>query len=134
MSRYIRPFSIASTPPLKIASNSWVCVKREVCHLFQLVPLRGFGGLPNKRLATFPLIEVASDSWVCEKGEVSFASPSLHSPFSVILPPSAYGLRPSAYSSFFRLETPFLPFFVSLYYTINQLFTYPFYTNRPRFV
>ena len=36
------------TPPLKVASNSWVCVKREVCHLFQLVPLRGFGGLPNK--------------------------------------------------------------------------------------
>jgi len=37
-------------------------------------------------------------------------------------------------SSFFRLETPFLPFFVSLYHTMNQLLIYPFYTNRPRFV
>ena len=55
-------------------------------------------------------------------------------PFSVTLPPSAYGLRPSASSSFFRLETPFLTFFVSLYYIMNQLFTHPFYTNRPRFV
>ena len=49
-------------------------------------------------------------------------------------PPSAYGLRPSASSSFFRLETPFLPFLALLYYTINQLFIYPSYTNRPRFV
>jgi len=37
-------------------------------------------------------------------------------------------------SSFFRLETLFLTFFALLYYIINQLFTYPFYTNRPRFV
>ena len=59
---------------------------------------------------------------------------SLLLPFSIILPPSAYGLRPIACSSFFRLETSFLPFFASLYYTINQLFIYPFYTNRPRFV
>ena len=51
-----------------------------------------------------------------------------------MLSPSAYGLRPSASSSFFRLETSFLPFFVSLYYAINQLFIYPSYTNRPRFV
>ena len=49
-----------------VASNSWVCARRkqsmckgEVCHLFQLVPLRGFGGLPNKWLVTFPLIEGA---------------------------------------------------------------------------
>ena len=49
-------------------------------------------------------------------------------------PPSAYGLRPSAYSFFFRLETPFLTFFVSLYYTMNQSLIYPFYTNLPRFV
>ena len=54
--------------------------------------------------------------------------------FSVILPPSAYGLRPSISSSFFRLETPFSPFFVSLYYIMSQLFIYPSYTNRPRFV
>ena len=54
--------------------------------------------------------------------------------FSVILPPSAYGLRPSASSSFFRLETPFLTFLALLYHAINQLFIYPFYTNRPRFV
>ena len=53
---------------------------------------------------------------------------------SVILPPSAYGLRSSASSSFFRLETPFSPFLYSLYYTMNQLFIHPFYTNRPRFV
>ena len=49
-------------------------------------------------------------------------------------PPSAYGLRPIASSSFFRLETPFLPFFALLYYSMNQLFIYPFYTNRPSFV
>ena len=54
--------------------------------------------------------------------------------FSVILPPSAYGLRPSASSSFFRLETLFLPFFVSLYYIMSQLLIYPSYNNRPRFV
>ncbi|EKY03699.1 hypothetical protein HMPREF9078_02490 [Capnocytophaga sp. oral taxon 380 str. F0488] len=33
--------------------------------------------------------------------------------------PSAYGLRPITYSSFFRLKTPFLPFFVLLYYAMN---------------
>ena len=54
--------------------------------------------------------------------------------FSFILPPSAYGLRPIASSSFFRLETLFLPFFALLYYIMNQLFTHPFYSNRPRFV
>ena len=54
--------------------------------------------------------------------------------FFPLHPPSAYGLRPITYSLFFRLETPFLPFFTSLYYTMNQLFTHPFYTNRPRFV
>ena len=59
---------------------------------------------------------------------------SSFSRFSVILPPSAYGLRPSTSFSFFRLETSFSPFFASLYYTINQFFTHPFYTNRPRFV
>ncbi|EKY14210.1 hypothetical protein HMPREF9072_01155 [Capnocytophaga sp. oral taxon 324 str. F0483] len=46
--------------------------------------------------------------------------------FSVTLPPSAYALRPSASSSFFRLETPFLPFLLLLYYTMNQLFIHPF--------
>ena len=51
-----------------------------------------------------------------------------------MLSPSAYGLRPIAYSSFFRLETLFLPFLALLYYIINQFFTHPFYTNRPRFV
>ncbi|EKY12695.1 hypothetical protein HMPREF9072_01852, partial [Capnocytophaga sp. oral taxon 324 str. F0483] len=61
-----------------------------------------------------------------------FVIASLHSTFSVILPPIAYDLRPIAYFSFFRLETPFLPFFDLLYYSINQLLTYPFYTNRPR--
>ena len=74
-----------------------------------------------------------------------FAFPSLHSPFKrvcfvsnspfcVILPPSAYGLRPITYSFFFRLETLFLTFLVLLYYIMNQLFIYLFYTNRPRFV
>ncbi|EPE01221.1 hypothetical protein HMPREF1528_00051 [Capnocytophaga sp. oral taxon 336 str. F0502] len=51
-----------------------------------------------------------------------------------MFPPIAYALRPSAYSLFFRLETLFLPFFASLYYAMSQLFIYPFYTNRPRFV
>jgi len=37
-------------------------------------------------------------------------------------------------SLFFRLETPFLTFLALLYDIMNQLFTYPFYTNRPRFV
>ncbi|EKY12810.1 hypothetical protein HMPREF9072_01837 [Capnocytophaga sp. oral taxon 324 str. F0483] len=46
----------------------------------------------------------------------------------------AYGLKPITSSSFFRLETPFLPFLLLLYYIINQLFIHPFYTNRPRFV
>ena len=55
-------------------------------------------------------------------------------PFSVILPPSAYGLRPITYSSFFRLETPFFPFLTLLYYTMSQSLIYPFYTNRPRFI
>ena len=55
-------------------------------------------------------------------------------PFSVTLPPSAYGLRTSTSSSFFRLETPFLTFLALLYYIMNQLFIHPFYTNRPRFV
>ena len=150
------PFLSLSTPPrelpfgchispLKIASDSCVCVKREVCLLFQLVPLRGFGGLPNKWFATFPLIEVANHCWVCVKGVVSLFFLSLHSPslrgqgggsfwFSVTLPPSAYGLRPSASSSFFRLETLFLPFFALLYHNMNQPLTHPSYTNRPRFV
>ena len=48
--------------------------------------------------------------------------------------PIAYALRPMTYSSFFRLETPFLPFFVPLYYAMNQPLIYPSYTNRPRFV
>ena len=60
----------------------------------------------------------------------SFVIPSLFRH----IPPSAYGLRPNASSLFFRLETLFLPFFVSLYYTMSQLLIYPFYTNRPRFV
>jgi len=51
-----------------------------------------------------------------------------------MFPPSAYGLSPITYSSFFRLETPFLTFLALLYYIMNQLFTHPFYTNRPRFV
>ena len=54
--------------------------------------------------------------------------------FSFILPPSAYGLRPIASSSFFRLETPFLTFLMLLYHSMNQQLTHPFYTNRPRFV
>ncbi len=43
-------------------------------------------------------------------------------------------LRDSYPFSFFRLETSFLAFLVLLYYIINQLLIYPFYTNRPRFV
>ena len=59
---------------------------------------------------------------------------SPHFPFSVILPPTAYALRPIASSSFFRLETPFLTFLALLYYSMNQQLIYPSYTNRPRFV
>nr|DAG01892.1 MAG TPA: hypothetical protein [Siphoviridae sp. ctYaH2] len=51
-----------------------------------------------------------------------------------MLSPSAYGLRPSASSSFFRLETPFLTFLTLSYHSMNQQLIYPFYTNRPRFV
>ena len=105
-------FSFATLPLGEEVRESGVCVRREVCHLFQLVPLRGFGGLPNKRLATFPLIEGA-------RGRLF---------------PTAYGLRSIASSSFFRLETPFLTFFALLYDIMNQLFIHPFYTNRPRFV
>ncbi|AVM55715.1 hypothetical protein C3V44_08870 [Capnocytophaga sp. oral taxon 864] len=54
--------------------------------------------------------------------------------FPVTLPPSAYGLRSITSSLFFRLETLFLTFLDLLYYSMNQLFIYPFYTNRPRFV
>ncbi|EKY16202.1 hypothetical protein HMPREF9072_00765, partial [Capnocytophaga sp. oral taxon 324 str. F0483] len=43
-------------------------------------------------------------------------------------------LRPITSSLFFRLETLFLTFLPVLYYAIIQLFIYPFYTNRPRFV
>jgi len=63
--------------------------------------------------------EEVRESGVCERG---------------MFPPSAYGLRPSASSSFFRLETSFLTFLVLLYYGMNQPLIYPFYTNRPRFV
>ena len=59
---------------------------------------------------------------------------SSFSPFSVVLPPIAYALRTITSSSFFRLETPFLTFLPLLYHIMNQLFIYPSYTNRPRFV
>ena len=63
-----------------------------------------------------------------------FTFPVTTLPFSSILSPSTYGLRPIASSSFFRLETPFLTFLMLLYYSMNQQLIYPFYTNRPRFV
>ena len=53
------PLFRPNIPPLEVASDSWVCVKGEVCHLSQLVPLRGFGGLPNKRLVTIPPLREA---------------------------------------------------------------------------
>ena len=58
------------------------------------------------------------------------------STFSLSVPtlPLSLGEGRGEDSLFFRLETPFLPFFVSLYHTISQSFIYPFYTNRPRFV
>ena len=59
---------------------------------------------------------------------------SSFSPFFVILPPSAYCLRPITYSLFFRLETPILTFLALLYCIMNQPLIYPSYTNRPRFV
>nr|DAG01929.1 MAG TPA: hypothetical protein [Siphoviridae sp. ctYaH2] len=54
--------------------------------------------------------------------------------FPVTLPPSAYGLSSITSSLFFRLETSFSAFLALLYYIMSQLFIYPFYTNRPRFV
>ena len=63
-----------------------------------------------------------------------FTFPVTTLPFSFILPPSVYDLRPIASSSFFRLETPFLTFLALLYYSMNQLLIYPFYINRPSFV
>ena len=58
------------------------------------------------------------------------------STFSLSVPtlPLSLGEGRGEDSLFFRLETPFLPFFASLYYIINQLLIYPSYTNRPRFV
>ncbi len=64
----------------------------------------------------------------------TFTFPVTTLPFSFILPSSAYGLRPITSSSFFRLETPFLTFFMLLYYSMNQQLIHPSYTNRPRFV
>ena len=64
----------------------------------------------------------------------TFTFPVTTLPFSFILPSSAYGLRPIASSSFFRLETPFLTFLALLYRCMNQLLIYLSYTNRPRFV
>jgi len=64
----------------------------------------------------------------------TFTFPVTTLPFSFILPSSAYGLRPIASSSFFRLETPFLTFLMLLYYSMNQQLIHPSYTNRPRFV
>ena len=64
----------------------------------------------------------------------TFTFPVTTLPFSFILPPSAYGLRPNTSFSFFRLETPFLTFFMLLYYSMNQQLIHPSYTNRPRFV
>ena len=109
------PFSVATFPLWRqpatagyMPRESGECDKGEVCLLFQLVP---FGGSGAYRINDSP-----------------------HSPFSFTLPPSAYGLRPIASFSFFRLETPFLTFLALLYYSMNQQLIYPSYTNRPRFV
>ena len=108
---------------------------------------------------TFPLIEVASDSWVCAPQKRSMCKGGGLSPFSSLSSfggSGAYRINDSLHSPFeggqgdvifqclwpkaqclflfFRLETPFLLFFVSLYYTMSQSLIYPFYTNRPRFV
>ncbi|AVM55873.1 hypothetical protein C3V44_09805 [Capnocytophaga sp. oral taxon 864] len=86
-------------------------------------------------------MKVASDSWVCAPREIfiTFSSSfvSRHSSFHYFFRhTSPYCLWPKAYClfSFFRLETPFLTFLALLYYSMNQLLIYPFYTNRPRFV
>ncbi|EIW90764.1 hypothetical protein HMPREF1321_1924 [Capnocytophaga sp. oral taxon 412 str. F0487] len=42
--------------------------KGEVYQLFQLVPLRGFGGLPNKRLATVsPFEDIQQQLGMCKE-------------------------------------------------------------------
>ena len=89
--------------------------------------LRSFFVLSSFFLRPF-LIDRATCSYPCDS----------HPPVWLTLfrytPPSAYGLRPITSSSFFRLETSFLTFLELLYYGINQLLIYLFYTNRPRFV
>ena len=58
------------------------------------------------------------------------------STFSLSVPtlPLSLGEGRGEDSLFFRLETLFLTFLALLYYSMNQLLIYPFYTNRPRFV
>ena len=88
------------------------------------------GGFFRFPVTTFPLLKIASNNWVCEKGDIS---PHYLHLFRHYIPP-LLGRGTGWGFFFFRLETPFLPFFALLYYIINQLFIYPFYTNRPRFV
>ena len=107
------------TPPLKVASDSWVCVKERFVSFSSLSPFGGSGAYRINDSPHSPFFVFRHSSF---------------SPFFVILPPSTYGLRPITSSFFFRLETLFLPFFASLYYAIIQLLTHPFYTNRPSFV
>ena len=93
--------------------------------------------LPLFRPYISPL-KIASNSFVCASRERSMCKEKyfhhITFPFSVPTFSLSLGEGRGEDSSFFRLETPFLPFLTLLYYIINQLFIYPSYTNRPRFV
>ena len=55
-------------------------------------------------------------------------------PFIVAISPLSLGEGRGEDSLFFRLEPPFLTFFVLLYHIMIQPPIHPSYTNRPRFV
>ena len=55
------------------------------------------------------------------------------SPFRRHIPPSPWE-RDGVRILFLSPRNPLLTFLPLLYYIMNQLFIYPFYTNRPRFV
>ena len=94
-------FPVLTFPLFEVLSDSWVCVKEDVCHLFQLLPLRGFGGLPNKWLATFPSLDGSPREW--SMWGVRFVTFSSLSPFGGS---GAYWINDSPHSPFPSLHSP----------------------------
>ena len=133
------------TPPLKVASDSWVCVKERFVSFSSLSPFGGSGAYRINDLPQFPPFE-GSQQEIFITFPSSFAS--RHSSFlsifrrytplfrhsNLVITLPLLGRGTGWGFSFFRLETPILPFLALLYYTMSQLLIYPFYTNRPRFV